>query len=94
MNFRSTGSFSIQHIPHLGLAKLTVFVLLCVGVGGVYLHRQIFLGIDKFDEDRQSIASPTTWPSIASVRVFQVPRSFQVPAKRMTSISGSCSTTA
>ena len=32
--------------------------------------------------------------SIASVRVFHVPRSFQVPAKRMTSISGSCSTTA
>lgn len=33
----------IQHIPHLGLAKLPVFILLRIGIGGVYLHRQIFL---------------------------------------------------
>ena len=39
-------------------------------------------------------ASPTALLSMASVRVFQVPRSFQVPEKRMTSIFGSCSTTA
>ena len=58
----------IQHIPHLGLAKLTVFVLLCVGVGGVYLHRQIFLGIDKFDEDRQSILTLVALSQILRVR--------------------------
>ena len=45
----------IQHIPHLGLAQLAVFVLLCVGIGGMHLHRQIFLGVDEFDKDRQSV---------------------------------------
>ena len=54
----------IQHIPHLGLAQLAVLVLLCVGVGGMHLYRQVFLGIDEFDKDRQRIFALMTLAQI------------------------------
>ena len=58
----------IQHIPHLGLAQLAVFVLLRIGVGGMHLHRQVFLGVDEFDEDRQRVLALVAFPQILRVR--------------------------
>ena len=40
----------IQHIPHLALAVLAIFVLHGVGVIGMYLHRQVLFGIDELDQ--------------------------------------------
>ena len=58
----------IQHIPHLSFAQLTVFVLLRVSIRGMHLHRQIFLGIDKLDKNRQCIFALVARSQILRVR--------------------------
>ena len=58
----------IQYIPHFRLAKLPVFMLLCEGVGRMHLYRQVFLGIDEFDKDRQRVFTLMTLTQILRMR--------------------------
>ena len=50
----SRALLAVQDVPHLGLAVLPLMgegIL----VGGVYLHRQVSLGVDELDEEREVI---------------------------------------
>ena len=44
--------FRIEHIPHLRLTELPVFMLTGIRIGGMYLDGQIFFRIDQLDENR------------------------------------------
>ena len=58
----------IQHIPHLGLAQLSVFIFLRILVCRMDLNGQIFLGVDEFDEDGQSIFALVALAQILRMR--------------------------
>ena len=40
------------HNVHFRFAKLSVFVLLCISIIGMHLHRKILPGIDELDQNR------------------------------------------
>ena len=50
----SRALLAVQNVPHFGLAVLPL-MLQGILVGGVYLHRQVALGVDELDEEREVI---------------------------------------
>ena len=43
----------VHDVPHFALAELSVFMLFCVGIVRMHLHRKVGGRINEFDENRK-----------------------------------------
>ena len=55
---------AVHDVPHLGLAVLALDPL-CVVVIGVYLHREVILGVDELDENGEVLEPVAVAPQNA-----------------------------
>ena len=64
----------IQHIPHFRLAQLSMLMFLCICICRMHLHRQIFPGVNKFDQQRQFRTPHMTGSQICRISGKHLPQ--------------------